>query len=312
MANIGYIQVTRQCNQKCIICSNPPVEKTLSLKKAKEQVDLLIEDGSDGIIFSGGEPTVWEFLPELIAYAVDKDIACRITTNGQKTSDDKYLKRLLDAGLKHINISIFSHKKEVQDRIARNPGSLKNILKTMDLLKNVEEVNVDANIAIFKHNAGHIAQLVKFLVNKYPYIYHFSFNNLDPKTGRVPDNPDTIPRLNDIELSLYKAFNFIEKTKRTFRVSRVPLCYMAGFEHCSMETRKIVKNETRSLIFLDERGKYEQKGFFYDKGKCCEVCFVKEICAGLYCMGDCYFEEELYPLFISPEKIRSLILNGEN
>lgn len=283
----------------------------MTLEEAKEKLDLLVEEGSEGIILSGGEPTVWEPLPELIQYARDRNVACRITTNGQKTSDEKYLEKLLDAGLKHINISVYSHKKEIHDGTACNPGSLKNVLKTMDLLGGREDISVDANIAIFKYNAGHIAQLVKFIVGNYPCIRHFSFNNLDPKTGRMPENPDAIPRLNDIELSLYKTFTFLEKTGRTFRISRVPLCYMSGFEHCSMETRKIVKSETRSLIFLDERGKFDQKGFFYDKGECCKVCSVNDICAGLYRMGDCYFEEELYPLFVSPEKIRSAILKED-
>jgi len=312
MAYIGYIQVTRRCNQQCIICSNPPQENKLTLEKACELVDTLIEDGIEGINFSGGEPTIWEPLPGLIKYATENNVACRITTNAQKTSDKGFLEELLEAGLRQIHISIYSHKKDVQDHISQNPGSLDNIISTLENLKSHREVYVSVNIAIFKQNVDHLAQTVNFIINNFPYVEHFSFNNLDPNTTRVREHPEVIPRLNDMELPLFKAFNLIDKTGRTFRISRVPLCYMAGFEHCSMETRKIVKQEGRSTFFLDERGKYEQTGFQHQHGECCKSCFVKEICAGLYRMNEFYFEEELYPLFISPDKIRKKILAGKD
>jgi len=40
MANLGYIQVIRQCNQTCRFCSNPENRRELSLAQAKRLVDL--------------------------------------------------------------------------------------------------------------------------------------------------------------------------------------------------------------------------------------------------------------------------------
>jgi hypothetical protein len=56
-----------------------------------------------------------------------------------------------------------------------------------------------------------------------------------------------------------KAFSFLEKKRRTFRVERLPLCFMRGYEEASTETRKIVKNEERLVYFLDFREKVNPK-----------------------------------------------------
>ncbi len=54
------------------------------------------------------------------------------------------------------------------------------------------------------------------------------WNNLDPSMGRAEVNQaDFTPRLADFERSLHRALSFLEKTGRSYRVERVPLCYMA-------------------------------------------------------------------------------------
>jgi hypothetical protein len=82
----------------------------------------------------------------------------------------------------------------------------------------------------------------------------------------------TLPDFCTFERPLQKAMTFLEETGRTFRVERVPLCYMRGFEHFSTETRKIVKDEERIVHFLDEREVVEQKSewFFHDKSETCK------------------------------------------
>ena len=34
MANLGYVQVTRSCNQLCRFCSNPPTGEAIELAEA--------------------------------------------------------------------------------------------------------------------------------------------------------------------------------------------------------------------------------------------------------------------------------------
>jgi len=304
MANLAYLQVTRKCNQKCRFCSNPPSGwQDLTLTDALKIIDKYIKKGYAGLIFTGGEPTIYPHLPELINYCRKKNFPCRLITNAQKTADKKFLLKLIRSGLRQVHVSIYSHIDEIQNFLTGKEDSLKNIKKTLDHLSLISSVRTDINITFNKYNANHLSSLAQFIIHNYPFVRHFSCNNLDPTSEKARKNADTIPSFSDLEIELVKLAEVFKKAKKTFRIERVPLCYMPGFEHISTETRKIVKSELRPSHFLSERGLVVQKNFFRDKPKKCRACSMDEICAGLCAMDKYYSSQELYPVFASKEKI---------
>ncbi len=309
MAKLGYIQVTRRCNQQCIICSNPPTEKKLTLENAKQKIDEIKREGGDGVIITGGEPTLYAELPALIIYALKEGIFPRIITNGQKMADYKYAKSLQDAGLQHLHLSIYSCREKVQATISKNDDSLKNIVKALENLKKLKTIMVDINIAISRLNADHLSETTKWITENYPFVKHFVFNNLDPFMNRASKNPEVIPRLHDFELELYRCLKFLEKNGKTFRVERVPLCYLPEFEFSSTETRKIVKQEARTVYFLDEKGKTIQTKWESEKAQCCSDCYANDICTGIYGRGKYYSIKELSPIFMNKDAIINKIKN---
>jgi MoaA/NifB/PqqE/SkfB family radical SAM enzyme len=52
MANIGYIQVNRYCNNQCHFCSNPSNGKNISYERGIELIDDFIKRKYHGIIFT--------------------------------------------------------------------------------------------------------------------------------------------------------------------------------------------------------------------------------------------------------------------
>ena len=239
MANIGYIQIIRDCNQECRFCSNPANKRIRTFKETKRFIDDLINLGYDGIIFTGGEPTLYEDLGKILKYCKKKKINSRIITNGQKLADFSYLRYLYDSGLEHINISVYSVNPKIQSFLTNNKDSLDNVIKALKNLNRVKTITVDINTVINKYNAGHLSDNVKFFVKNYSFITHFVWNNLDPLMNRASKNKDTIPRLNDFELELNRSMQYLHRNGKTFRVERVPLCYMADFSEFSTETRKM-------------------------------------------------------------------------
>lgn len=314
MANLGYIQVTRACNQECRFCSNPILDRSISLIKAKRYIDIYKEKGYESVLLTGGEPTLHPGLKDMIRYAQNKGISCRIITNGQKTSNLEYMESLVKNGLEHMMVSVYSHQPKVQAYLTKNDCSLLNIKKTLENAQKAG-IRVDIITVINKYNSDHLNDLVKWIIREFGFIRHFIWNNIDPLMNRASRNPDTIPRLNDFELELHRAMDFLSERGLSFRVERAPLCYMPGFEHCSTETRKIVKGEVRSIYFLDKKGYIIQKGAKgfrgYAKSACCDVCSLSEICAGLYAGGKYYSFDELYPVFVSKEAIASKVLEDE-
>lgn len=305
MAKIGYIQTTRTCNQKCVICSNPPTDMELTYEMAIKEVDELKGQGYEGVVLTGGEPTLFDKLPDLITYCYKQKIFPRIITNGQKMADLGYLTILKDAGLQHVHLSVYSCQERIQVQISQNSNSLKNIKKALRNLKRIGGITVDVNMVINKFNANHLSQTVSWLLKEHTFVRHFVFNNLDPKMNRATENPQIIPRLNDFELELHCALSILQNHDKTFRVEKVPLCYLTNFEHVSTETRKIIKKEEQIIYFLDKRHRLvrAKDDWYYQKGGCCAYCSLNKICAGLYAMGQYYEEKELYPVFIDPEEI---------
>ena len=219
---------------------------------------------------------------------------------------------LFRAGLKHMHVSIYSHRAKVQNFLAQKDDSLENIKKTLANLSHFKGIKADINITFNKYNADHLSLLAKFIVSEYPFVSHFSCNNLDPTSERAMKNTNTIPTLHGLELELVKMARVLEDAGKTFRIERVPLCYMPGFEYVSTETRKIVKDEIRPLHFLDGRGSFVQKSFYRDKPEKCRHCTLDEICAGLTAMNVYYSSKELYPVFVSKNKIIKRIIEDEN
>ncbi|MBI5478170.1 MAG: radical SAM protein [Deltaproteobacteria bacterium] len=302
MANLGYIQVTRQCNQLCRFCSNPPSGLENTLETACGHVDDFVARGYHGVILTGGEPTMVPWLADLVRYARKRDLHVRVITNGQFLGEGTLLADLVAAGLRHVHVSLYSYRPELQDELARHPGSHANIVRTLERIAARDDVTADVNCVINHFNAGELDRNVRFVLERFPFVRHFVWNNLDPRMNRVAENPDTIPKLWELELSLYRAMRLVDESGRTFRVERVPLCYMVDYAHCSTETRKIVKEEERIVHFLDQKGFVRQAsgGFVHGKTDACKLCTLDSICAGLDGLGEFFDGAELYPVFVDP------------
>lgn len=307
MANLGYIQVTRLCNQKCRFCSNPERDATLTLDEAKAIIDDFVDRGYDGVILTGGEPTMHTKITDIIEYSHLRGMHARMITNGQKTADREFFNRLVSAGLDHIHVSIQSDDPQIQAFLSQVEASLPNTLATLENV-GLAGINADVNTTINHYNADHLDRLVRSLVRRFPFLHHFVWNNLDPSMNRATENPDVIHHLWEMEVSLHRAMEFLDANGRSFRAEKVPLCYMADFAWASTETRKIIKGEERIVRFLDEKGMVRETLFQHGKAPACKVCRFDSICAGLFDMDQHYSSKELYPVFLDPEPIRTRVL----
>jgi len=123
--NYLRISVTERCNFRCQYCmpekpfSWVPRENLLSFEELFSFVKVAIDEGVDKIRITGGEPLLREDLDRFIQmihnYKSDIDLA--LTTNGYLL--ENVAQRLKDSGLKRINISIDTLKRDVAAKIAQ-------------------------------------------------------------------------------------------------------------------------------------------------------------------------------------------------
>jgi hypothetical protein len=196
----------------------------------------------------------------------------------------------------------------VEERLRGTSGTLE---KAFAAVENAHRHGVEVNIncVINKLNADHLDENIRHWLTHHPHIGHFVWNNLDPSMGRAEVNQaEFTPRLADFELSLHRAMRQLHQSGRTFRVEKVPLCYMADFAWASTETRKIVKGEERIVHFLDAKQTVRQTDWEHRYARSCDVCSLRTICGGLFDRGDAYDPAELYPVFVDRDAIVESIL----
>jgi MoaA/NifB/PqqE/SkfB family radical SAM enzyme len=274
----------------------------LDLETAKREIDDFVRRGYFGIILTGGEPSLSDLIPDITRYAALRGLHVRMITNGSRLARPGVAEAYAEAGLRHFHVSVHSCREKLEDFLTGVRGSFALAMQALDHLGRVG-VTVNINTVINRFNADHLDENVRAFTARFPFLTHFVWNNLDPSMGRAETNRDTAHRLADFELSLARAMRFLAAGGRTFRVERVPLCYMTEFAHCSTETRKIVKGEERIVHFLDEKGTVRQTDFRHPKSEVCKHCSLDSICGGLFELGEHYDLGELSPVFVDKDEI---------
>ncbi len=158
------LAITYRCNNDCHHCYNArsrsfPEMDTLHWKRVIDKVwDLSIPH----IVFTGGEPTLREDLPELIAYAEKKGLITGLNTNGRRLSQTNYVSTLADAGLDHVQITLESHLPDIHDQIVNSIGAWK---QTNIGIQNVvnSQLYVMTNTTLLQSNSLFIDGLLDYL-----------------------------------------------------------------------------------------------------------------------------------------------------
>jgi radical SAM protein with 4Fe4S-binding SPASM domain len=119
------LAVTYRCNNHCPHCyvARSPDHPEMGTSTWKEVLDRVWDIGVPHVCFTGGEATLREDLPELIAYAQAKGLVTGLLTNGRRLSDAGYTRALVAAGLDHVQITLESHDESVHDRMVAAPGA---------------------------------------------------------------------------------------------------------------------------------------------------------------------------------------------
>lgn len=165
--DIKYLRIslTNSCNLNCFYCSP---DKNSSNRKSVSDYDLLLKSirflhtaGVRKIRFTGGEPTLYKKLPELIraVKGIDNSIYTCLTSNGLLLKNQAKL--LSRSGLDSINISIDTMiPSKFQKITGRN--KLKNVLAGIE--ESIKYIpNVKLNTVLLKsQNSGEIANIIEY------------------------------------------------------------------------------------------------------------------------------------------------------
>lgn len=140
---LAHIVPMRRCNLACTYCNeyddfSPPVPLPLMLDRVNRLGDL----GLTVLVISGGEPLMHPQLDEIIAQTRKRGIMAGLISNGYLLNVDR-IKRLNDAGLDHLQISIDNI---MPDDVSKK--SLKVLDKKLQMLAEHATFGVNVNSVI--------------------------------------------------------------------------------------------------------------------------------------------------------------------
>jgi MoaA/NifB/PqqE/SkfB family radical SAM enzyme len=120
------VKPTLRCTANCAGCASRRELHRSALQERQLSFDqwrTILRDGVSlgmkSLEISGGEPTLYEHLLDLIREAKARGLRVKMNSNGS-TINEQFAQKLLDAGLDAVCLSIYSHRPGVHDEFRRS------------------------------------------------------------------------------------------------------------------------------------------------------------------------------------------------
>ncbi len=143
------------CNARCVFCCAKDLqEKAVWLPESliRERIDKWASEGAWLVTFSGGEVTLYPGLEKISAYAKKRGFkSVQILTNGLKLRDYDYVRRLADAGIDEVKISLHGTDAATHDWLMQVPGAFDNAFIATENL-NRAGIKASFNFAVTSRN----------------------------------------------------------------------------------------------------------------------------------------------------------------
>jgi len=128
---------------------------------AKEVMKEMKNNKANKCTLIGGEPTLHPGIVDLIKYGKQIGLSMKIVTNGRMLSNENFLRRIKEAGISIIAISIHSYKPTTHNKITKNKSFGETVQGIKNCLK--EDINLFTLTTINKLNKNDVFGTANFL-----------------------------------------------------------------------------------------------------------------------------------------------------
>jgi len=158
--------ITTKCNLKCKHCYSESVDQAAPDELSTEEAFCLVDDlstwGIGLLIIDGGEPMCRDDMLDVVKYASSKGIRTTIGSNGTLI-DDKMAKKMLDAGVMSVAISVDGVDAQTHDSFRGISGAFEQALKGVEACKDAQ-IPFQFNIVIRKETLSQLEDLLRLAV----------------------------------------------------------------------------------------------------------------------------------------------------
>jgi uncharacterized radical SAM superfamily Fe-S cluster-containing enzyme len=192
------LEVTGRCNLQCPICfAQAGSDKAdPSLQEIDSWYQKLMDNGGPyNIQLSGGEPTLRDDLPEIIALGRSKGFTFfQVNTNGVRlAADEEYVRNLKDAGLSCIFLQFDGTTDTIYEQI-RGRAVLAEKMQAIDRCAALKLGVILVVTVVPGINSGNIGNIIRFALEQQPTVRGVHFQPIS-YFGRYPQAPVDADRI---------------------------------------------------------------------------------------------------------------------
>ena len=168
---LSEIALTYRCQNRCQFCYAASPERgrqvrEMSTGEVQRIIDRIFDEARcPTVSFTGGEPTLRDDLPELIAYAKGKGMRVNLITNGLRCADEAYVAGLAAAGLDSAQVSLEAGTAELHDEIVGHAGAFAKTSQAVRALRRAG-IHTHTNTTICAANREHLEELVGYVARE--------------------------------------------------------------------------------------------------------------------------------------------------
>lgn len=153
--------LTSRCNFSCTYCRkrNAP---DIPLEEAKKIVDYWASEGLRNIRFSGGEPTIYPDLLDLIRHTKSQKSIQRIALSTNGSAEKVLYKKLMESGVNDFSISLDACCSATGDSIA-GMKSWDHVVKMIEYISRFTYTTV--GIVVFDKNQEELEEIINLAIN---------------------------------------------------------------------------------------------------------------------------------------------------
>lgn len=150
------------CNNRCVVCAQGDLRSTgpaVDLEQARKALEAV--GPGDVVAFTGGEPTLVDALPELLARATSSGAKALLQTNARRLAYPAYAAALAEAakGLA-IDASLFGSSAAMHDYHTRAPGSFAQTARGLQNAR-ARGLRIGVTVVVTRSNFRHLSEIVR-------------------------------------------------------------------------------------------------------------------------------------------------------
>lgn len=267
-SNDNALFVTAQCNNRCVMCCQPPLNKN-DFDFLFDKNIALIDSAPPELIsigITGGEPTLLgKRLFELIGRIRSKlpQTEIHLLTNGRKFSDIEFTRRLADCGTDKLLLGVPIHSDYTQDHdaITQVQGSFNETMRGLYNLARFD-FGIELRVVLTKLNYQRLPFLPNFIYRNLPFVEYISLMGLEYTGYTVKNRAQVWIEPVDYQNELESAVIGLSQWKMDVSIFNL--------QHCLLN---------QSLWPYAKKSISNWKNVY---APCCRECTVKEMCCGLF------------------------------